>query len=135
MKLDKLEKIITARVMSKTLVPATAISTIVAETCNILQCDRATVYTLSPRDPSVMSLHTSEGELGVTLPSDQGISGTVVQGGKLKNVKNAYQDPLFDSSHDKATGYETKTILCAPIIAHDGNIVGAIQAINKNGVL
>jgi GAF domain-containing protein len=34
-------------------------------------------------------------------------------------------------SADKATGYRTTTILCLPIRAADGHIVGVLQAINK----
>lgn len=34
-------------------------------------------------------------------------------------------------SADKMSGYRTNTILCMPIKAIDGNIVGVIQAINK----
>jgi GAF domain-containing protein len=38
--------------------------------------------------------------------------------------------PLVPSA-DKMSGYRTNTILCMPIKAIDGNIVGVIQAINK----
>jgi GAF domain-containing protein len=39
---------------------------------------------------------------------------------------------LYSCSADKMSGYRTKTILCMPIKSLEGNIVGVLQAINKN---
>jgi GAF domain-containing protein len=61
----------------------------------------------------------------------QGIAGTVAVTGETINIIDAYSDPRFSSSADKATGYRTTTILCMPIAAIDGRIVGVLQAINK----
>ncbi len=79
----------------------------------------------------------------------QGIAGTVAATGETINIPDAYADPRFNSrykanqrtaavilitfqiSADKATGYKTTTILCKPIHAVDGRIVGVLQAINK----
>ena len=63
----------------------------------------------------------------------QGIAGTVAATGEVINIPDAYEDARFDSSHDKATGYRTKTILCAPVKDGSGRIVGVIQAINRAG--
>lgn len=38
---------------------------------------------------------------------------------------------IFFTSADKMSGYRTTTILCMPIKAVDGSIVGVLQAINK----
>ena len=47
------------------------------------------------------------------------------------NIKDAYNDPRFDPSHDKQTGYKTKSILCGPIKDQNDKIVGVLQIINK----
>ena len=37
----------------------------------------------------------------------------------------------FDRSFDQKTGYRTKSMLCAPLVARGGDVVGVIQLINK----
>lgn len=59
-------------------------------------------------------------------------TGAVAATGETINITDAYSDPRFSSSADKATGYRTNTILCMPIKGTDGSIIGVLQAINKN---
>ena len=65
----------------------------------------------------------------------KGIAGTVAATGETINIVDAYSDPRFSNSSDKATGYRTTTILCMPIKAVDGSIVGVLQAINKKDAI
>ncbi len=37
----------------------------------------------------------------------------------------------FNKDIDRKTGYKTRNIMCYPLIDNDGDIFGAIQAINK----
>ncbi|KAI4497188.1 hypothetical protein M0802_007672 [Mischocyttarus mexicanus] len=60
----------------------------------------------------------------------KGIAGHVAMTGKLLNIKNAYEHPLFYKGIDKATGFKTKNILCFPIRDENG-IVGVAQLCNK----
>jgi len=75
----------------------------------------------------------AEGAKSIFLPVGQGIAGTVAASGECINIEDAYADSRFDSSHDKATGYRTRSILCAPVKDGSGRIVGVIQAINRAG--
>lgn len=63
--------------------------------------------------------------------SAQGIAGSVAETGRLINVTDAYEDPRFDQEHDRKTGYKTDSILCGPIRGRTGEVLGVIQAINK----
>jgi GAF domain-containing protein len=51
--------------------------------------------------------------------------------GETINIPDAYSDSRFDASHDGATGYKTRSILCAPVKDGNGSVVGVIQAINS----
>lgn len=66
----------------------------------------------------------------VTMSIDTGIAGHVAKTGETVNIIDAYQDPRFNSSVDKATGYKTHTILCMPVL-YEGTIVAVAQLINK----
>ena len=48
-------------------------------------------------------------------------------------IEDAYSDKRFDKAHDMATGYKTKNILCVPITGSQGDVLGAVQMINKEG--
>ncbi len=68
------------------------------------------------------------------LKLGQGIAGYAVTRGKTVVVENAYQHPHFSAEFDRLTGFETKSVLCAPLISQ-GKVIGAIEVLNKiNGV-
>lgn len=50
--------------------------------------------------------------------------------GKLLNIKNAYEHPLFYKGIDELTGFRTKSILCFPICDEIG-VIGVAQMCNK----
>lgn len=56
--------------------------------------------------------------------------GHVLKTGKLLNIKNAYDHPLFYKGMDERTGFKTRNILCFPI-RDEQSIVGVAQLCNK----
>lgn len=44
------------------------------------------------------------------------------------------QDHRFSDEIDKLTGYKTQSILCMAICNSDGEVIGVVQAINKNPI-
>ncbi|TAL24401.1 MAG: HD domain-containing protein [Nitrospirae bacterium] len=71
---------------------------------------------------------------GLSIPKSQGLVGWVVDHGSAIRIDDAKNDDRFDSEIDKITGYDTKTVLCAPLRLSSGTI-GALELINKkNGV-
>lgn len=52
----------------------------------------------------------------------QGIAGHVASSGKLLNIRNAYNHPLFYRGIDEVTGFKTRNILCFPIRDENGII-------------
>jgi PAS domain S-box-containing protein len=71
----------------------------------------------------------SEKIIGLRLPSNQGLSGWVMENAKPARVNDTSQDPRFHTSGDQRTGYLTQAMICAPV--HFKNeVLGTIQAIN-----
>ncbi|MBN3297987.1 PDE11 phosphodiesterase, partial [Amia calva] len=68
----------------------------------------------------------------VQVPWGKGIIGYVAEHGETVNIPNAYQDHRFSDEIDKLTGYKTKSILCMAICNSDGEVIGVVQAINRN---
>ncbi len=111
-------------------IPTEKAKTFVAKLRQRLQCERGTLYV---RENSQIRSIVSEGIEGmdIRLNISLGIAGTVAVTGKPMNITDAYADPRFDKRTDERTGYHTRCILCVPIIACSGEILGVIQAINK----
>lgn len=67
----------------------------------------------------------------IRILNNTGIAGHVFTTGEGAIVHEAYEDPRFFRAVDEQTGYVTKSILCAPIRTARGEIVGALQLLNK----
>ncbi|TWW79310.1 Dual 3',5'-cyclic-AMP and -GMP phosphodiesterase 11A [Takifugu flavidus] len=78
--------------------------------------------------PSSSTLNSNE----VQVPWGKGIIGYVAEHGETVNIPNAYEDHRFSDEIDKLTGYKTQSILCLAICNSDGEVIGVVQAINKN---
>ncbi|KAG9345174.1 hypothetical protein JZ751_009717 [Albula glossodonta] len=78
--------------------------------------------------PSSSTLNSNE----VQVPWGKGIIGYVAEHGETVNIPNAYEDHRFSDEIDKLTGYKTQSILCMTICNSDGDVIGVVQAINKN---
>ncbi len=130
-RLETLEQAIkSSRAIAKELDPWDATSTIIRETCQLLHCDRATLFEID-HNAKELQVMVAKGMDAIRLPMGAGIAGAVAATGRACNIPDAYQDARFNSAHDEATGYKTKSILAAPVIDVDGKTVGVIQAINR----
>lgn len=67
--------------------------------------------------------------VGLRLPSNQGISGWVMEHNEAVLVSDTTSDPRFDVKADMRTGHPTRAMICAPIYSK-GEVLGTIQAIN-----
>ncbi|MEZ4753533.1 MAG: ATP-binding protein [Bdellovibrionota bacterium] len=68
---------------------------------------------------------------GKKMPMGKGIVGWVIDKREPVLVRNAKADPRFFASIDKETGFETKDLLAAPLIARGTEVFGAIQVLNS----
>ena len=67
----------------------------------------------------------------IRLMNDEGISGAVFQTGQGEIIEDAYKDSRFKAEVDRETGYQTRNLLCAPIVTAKGEIIGVAQMLNK----
>lgn len=109
--------------------------TVANEACKALDCDRASLYQYDPRSRELYTLVVTELEIAeIRHHVDQGITGHVARNREIANVPNPSADPRWNSSIDRATGYQTRNILAGPLVSPtDGKLLGVLQAINKRG--
>lgn len=77
-----------------------------------------------------------QGVSTLRIPIGRGLAGTAAAQGTTMNIVDAYDDPTFDRSFDKKTGFRTKSVLCIPIFDKTKNgdsnrLVAVFQAINR----
>ena len=111
-----------------------SVNTLIKNTCKILNCDRASLF-IHDRMTDMLVVHSAEGlkKNQIKVPKNKGVVGSVFMNKEKLKIDNAYQDPRFNKEIDRKTGYKTRNIMCYPLIDNDGDVFGAIQAINKLG--
>ena len=62
----------------------------------------------------------------------EGIAGWVAQTGKPTIVNDISKDPRFARRFDNETQFQTRSILCAPLISR-GRTIGVVEIINRRG--
>lgn len=98
---------------------------------DLVHADRATLW-MYDADKNLAWSRVATGTKGIiTVPADSGFVGACIQSGETINISHAYGDARFNKAVDQSTGYHTKRVLVMPVRDRNGNIIGAIQMINK----
>ncbi|MDJ0706958.1 MAG: GAF domain-containing protein [Leptolyngbyaceae cyanobacterium MO_188.B28] len=111
------------------------LQSVMSEARDLMQADRSTLWLLDEDKQELWSkVRSVNGNTPMELrqKADRGIVGFVASTGQTLNIPNAYEDPRFDPSADKQTGYYTRNILCMPVFDSSGNLIGVTQLINKH---
>ncbi|CEG36038.1 Cyclic nucleotide phosphodiesterase [Plasmopara halstedii] len=133
-RLSKMEQVIKAcRIIGSELDPTEATKIIIKQACAVLNAERATLF-IYERATNMLVLKVSEGATDIQVPFGKGVAGTVAATGKAMNIADAYADPNFDSQYDHRNGYQTRSMLCVPVLNGANNIVGVMQVLNKISV-
>jgi Nif-specific regulatory protein len=99
-----------------------------------LDADRGTFYLVDHGKSEVFSKAADLPELSeIRLKLGQGVAGHVAATGELINVPTSRGDVRFFPAIDQRTGYQTQSILAAPVRDRRGQIVGVVQLLNKRG--
>jgi CheY-like chemotaxis protein len=102
------------------------------EAARAMRADRASIFLLNPERGELWArVALGVGDEVIRFPADRGIAGHVVRTGEPLNVPDPYADPRFNPAVDRQTGYRTRGILCAPLRARAGRVIGALQVLNK----
>jgi len=108
--------------------------TISETTSHLLQAERSTVF-LVDRAKNELWSRVAQGldQEEIRIPLTTGIAGMVASTGTPVRISDAHTDPRFNPEVDKRTGYQTRTILCAPMRNPQGQVIGVFQVLNKRG--
>ena len=112
----------------------TLLQKILQEASRVVDADRGSLF-LHDRETGELWAKIAQGIGGdreIRIPKGVGIAGHVAQTGEIIKLRNAYDDPRFNQSVDRATGYQTRSLLAVPMVDMHGQIVGVIQVLNKN---
>jgi len=112
----------------------TLLERIMVTTSDLLGAERSTLFVYDAKTDELWS-RFAEGmtHTEIRFPADQGIAGAVFQRGELQHIPDPYCHPLFNPEIDRQTGFETRSILCMPIVNKDGDRIGVTQVLNKRG--
>lgn len=109
---------------------------IMQEAKSLVGAEVASVFLVDRRQNELYStVNSTGGEL--RIPMKSGVAGAVADSGEALIIEHAYSDDRFNTEVDLKTGFRTRSILCVPIRAWKGGIIGVAQLINKThtGVL
>lgn len=105
---------------------------IVEEVTQVTGSERGSLFLNDPQTDELYSRIALGGvEREIRFLNNTGIAGWVFTHGKALIVKDAYEDPRFNQSIDQKSGFTTRNILCVPVRAVRGEIIGVAQTLNK----
>ncbi len=67
---------------------------------------------------------------GLRLSAEQGIVGKTVTVGSCQMIRDVLNDKNFTKTVDLGTGFQTRSILCSPLIVNN-ECIGALELLNK----
>jgi phosphoserine phosphatase RsbU/P len=112
----------------------TILHTVTHEACLALECDRATLWRYDPKADELYTSVATELEVAeIRHPLDRGVTGYVATHRQVANVPDPPLDPRWNAAVDRETGYQTRSILAAPLTSpHDEQLLGVLQLLNKH---
>jgi len=111
---------------------AELLALIADETSPVMNAERCSIYLVDAERQQLYTLVAQELEIReIRMPIGRGLSGHVAQTGQTLNIADAYEDARFDRAWDERTGFRTRTVLCTPLLAQTGEIIGVLQVLNK----
>ena len=108
----------------------TMLGEVVEAAKHVLRAERGTVW-LYDREADELVLRLAADIRDQRIPAGTGIVGTCARTRRLINVPDCYADPRFNPAMDRLSGFRTRCMLTMPLVGHDGELVGALQVLNK----
>lgn len=109
------------------------LQTILEETWKALETEAVSLALIEP-DSDELKFRAATGKgskevIGVRIKLGQGVAGWVAQQGVSVIVPDTQEDPRFYADVDDSTGFQTRSIACAPIRLK-GEVIGVLEAFN-----
>lgn len=122
------------RLLAAEIDPTQILETITQVACTALRCERASLYQYDPlRNELYTSVVTRLEIAEIRRSLEHGITGYAARHRQVINVADPPSDPRWNAEVDKATGFHTRNILAAPLIAPSGALLGVLQLLNRQG--
>lgn len=121
-----------SKILNSTLHLDSLLELILEVATHELRAERGTVFLLD-KQAGELRARISQGLESrlLHIKVGQGVAGKAVETGESIRIQDAYQDPRFFPDIDAVSGYRTRSLLCTPIRNKRGEIIGAIELLNK----
>ncbi|NIA06379.1 MAG: GAF domain-containing protein, partial [Actinobacteria bacterium] len=105
--------------LAANLSTSAVLSASLAAVQDVLDAEASSVFLTDP-DTGDLRVYLADAEhegaiKSIVQPRGQGLSGWVAQNGQALLVADAYEDPRFDPTADKKTGFHTRSVICVPL--------------------
>jgi GAF domain-containing protein len=106
--------------------------TILKQTTKIIDAQRCSIFIIDDDKEHLRAFVSFDLKRDhFKIPKDHGVAGWVYCNNTPVIINNAYEDPRFYPEVDKNTGFQTRSILCVPLINRSNACIGTLQVLNK----
>lgn len=110
----------------------TRVATFIVETLGeVIEADRCSLFLHSPEQGDLVLWLADGLDRPIRVPLGRGVAGWVGQEKRSVLCLDANADERFDGVVDEVTGYRTRSIVAAPLIAPGGELMGVLEGLNK----
>jgi transcriptional regulator with GAF, ATPase, and Fis domain len=105
---------------------------IAEQAVKLLRCERASIFLWDEGRKELVgrpALGLPGGEL--RLPDNVGVVGKVLASGEVMQVDDVRADPAWSANVDVKSGFQTRNLLCVPMLDAAGSRVGVFEVMNK----
>ncbi|MCS6850349.1 MAG: sigma 54-interacting transcriptional regulator [Gemmataceae bacterium] len=108
------------------------LETIAEQATRLLRCERSSIF-LWDRNRHELVGRPAQGLPGgeLRIPDDRGIVGRCVQSGQVCQVDDVHREAAWNPGVDAASGFQTRSLLCVPLVDPRGERLGAVEVLNK----
>jgi GAF domain-containing protein len=99
---------------------------------DVIHAQRCSIFIYDTQKDSLWTT-LSDGVKKIEIDSNKGVVGQTIKDKKSMIVNHTYHDPSFMADIDKATGFDTKNLITAPIFNSQGEVMGVLELLNKEG--
>ena len=110
----------------------TILFNIIDEVVSELGAERGSLF-LNDTSTNELYSRVAQGELTreIRFLNTSGIAGYVFHSKKGEIIHDVTSDQRFNKSIDEQTGFETRSIICMPILTVQSGVIGVVQVLNK----
>lgn len=107
---------------------------IAAQAAGLLQCERASIFVWDKTRQELVgrpALGLPNNEL--RIPDRTGVVGKTIHSGEVQIVNDVRDDSAWTPAVDKKSGFQTRNLLCVPMLDAQAHPIGVLEVMNKAG--